>query len=320
MKDFDIRANSYLNLMKENQSLNEFIGSAVQELEKVFIEEEIEAVVVHGDTGSTLAASLASYNLRLPVFHVEAGLRSHDLNNPFPEEMNRKLVSQLASFHFAPTERAVENLVTEGIKKEKVFQVGNTIVDVVTEVIKNHAQEITNRHEKFLEIGHRNNVLITVHRRENHKYISTLSNVLMQLSSAFPDTGFWIPVHPNPNVKVHLDFLKGKHKNLHVIEPLEYLDFLALAQISDFIVTDSGGVQEEATVLGKFCFVLRDFTERPELIEAGLGRLLRFEKEEVISAVSESLGTPAIIKEFKSPFGDGQTSKRIIEILKIELA
>jgi UDP-N-acetylglucosamine 2-epimerase (non-hydrolysing) len=316
LQDFDIVADAHLELMKTNQSLNEFISRAILELEKIFIEEHIQAVLVHGDTGTALAAALTGYNLGIPVFHVEAGLRSHDLNNPFPEEMNRRIISQLATLHFTPTIQACKNLLSEGVDSSKIHNVGNTIVDVVGRVIDTHVEEVREREKKFLEYRHKKNVLITVHRRENHKNMSILVETLKALAIALPFVGFWIPVHPNPNVKIHLEGLKNKLNNLHIIEPLDYIDFLSLANLSEFIITDSGGVQEEATVLGKFCIVLRDFTERPELIEGGFGKLLKFNTDEILTEVIELVSKPNKVITRGSPFGDGQSSRRIVDLLK----
>lgn len=316
LKDFQIEPKVSLGLMKPNQTLNSYLSSAIAALEKALLTEAIDFTMVHGDTGTALAGALASYNLKIPVFHVEAGLRSYDLENPYPEEMNRKLISQLATLHFSPTDVATQNLIHEGISRSQIHQVGNTIVDVVHTVLKKYehqleSNEISNHFEKYSR-----NILFTVHRRENHKNLSTLTSALEELALRHRDVGMWIPVHPNPNVRNHLMTLKGKYPNLHLMEPLEYLDFMSAMMHCSLLVTDSGGVQEEATVLGKYCLVLRETTERPELIRDGFGELVKFEKEEIIQKISDRLVLSSHNVGAASPFGDGKALERIRLVLR----
>lgn len=320
LEDFRIQPHCSLGLMKPNQSLNTFLSNALNALEGVLTQEKIDYVMVHGDTGTALAGALASYNLRIPVIHIEAGLRSRDRNNPFPEEMNRRLVSQIASYNFAPTELARDNLLAEGVTSEKIFVVGNTIVDVVINALNKYDNRL-----KVLPIVEqfkhfRKNVLFTVHRRENHKNMDEFARTLETLAKSSDSLGLWVPVHPNPNVRGKLVHLKGKYKNLHIIEPLDYLNFLAAEKFSDLIVTDSGGIQEESTVLGKYCLVLRDTSERPELISSGWGELIQFESQVINSRIFEVLDNPEKFQGEGSPFGDGNTGPQIQRILETELS
>lgn len=319
LEDFSIQPHFSLGLMKPNQSLNSYLSNALSALEGALAEQNIDLVMVHGDTGTALAGALASYNLHIPVIHIEAGLRSHDLNNPFPEEMNRRLISQIATYNFAPTEIARANLLAEGVPNERIFVVGNTIVDVVNNVLSKYDDQLTNlpivdQFKKFEK-----NVLFTVHRRENHKNMEVLATTLELLANFSEFLGLWVPVHPNPNVRGKLIHLKEKYPNLHIMEPLDYLSFLAAEKYSDLIVTDSGGIQEESTVLGKYCLVLRDTTERPELIFSGWGELIKFDSESIKTRIIEVLKDLEKFKGGTSPFGDGNTGLRIQEILEAEL-
>lgn len=319
LEDFDIQPHCSLALMKPNQTLNTYLSNAISALEVALAEQRIDYALVHGDTGTALAGALASYNLQIPLIHIEAGLRSRDVNNPFPEEMNRKLVSQIATYNFAPTEIARENLLAEGVPSEKIYVVGNTIVDVVKNVLSRY-----DRHLKDLPIveqfkKYERNVLFTVHRRENHKNMDEFARTLESLVTISDSLGLWVPVHPNPNVREKLVYLKGKYPNLHILEPLEYLSFLAAEKYTDLIVTDSGGIQEESTVLRKYCIVLRDTTERPELVSSGWGELIKFDSQSIKSRIIEVLDNLEKFKGETSPFGDGTSGLRIQEILEAEL-
>lgn len=316
LRDHDLFPNFSLGLMKQNQSLNSFISSAISEISKLLEEKKYSAIVVHGDTGTTLAAALSAFNLHIPVFHVEAGLRSNDLNNPFPEEMNRRLVSQLSTLHFTPTARATMNLRKEGIPSDRILEVGNTIVDIVLDVLSQNKDRLESSIfvKKFKQFE--KNILITVHRRENHAKMGELVKAIEFLATRFANVGFWIPVHPNPNVAVVLKPLANLAPNVMTLPPLDYFDLLAAMSNCNFIVTDSGGIQEESTVIKKYCLVLRDFTERPELIESHMGELVAFERQSIISTITRELDNPTAIISESSPFGDGKSSKRICEIIE----
>jgi UDP-N-acetylglucosamine 2-epimerase len=282
----------------------------------MIFENNLDAAVVHGDTATALSVALASYNRNIPIFHVEAGLRSHDLQNPFPEEMNRRLISQLASFNFAPTQNAKNNLLAENIENSKIEVTGNTIVDALFNFINQNTlrieqSEFTNSFKK-----HDKNILMTVHRRENHKNIERFALTLKELAPRFPSVGFWLPVHPNPNVKNVLSSLENLIPNLHILPPLGYPDFVAALLKSDLVITDSGGVQEESISLNKRCLVLRESTERPEVITSGLGKLVNFDSRNFINEVEYFLGLPAVGGERTCPFGDGNASSKIIATIE----
>lgn len=315
LEDFSIHPQHSLGLMRPNQTLNSYLSSAISAIENKLVEERIDYVMVHGDTGTALAGALAAFNMKIPVIHIEAGLRSFDLNNPFPEEMNRKLISQLTSIHFAPTENARKNLLAEGINSKDIYVVGNTIVEVVNNVIQkySHRLEACKITSKFPNYD--KNILITVHRRENHVNMDELVSTLEDLSSKHSNWGFWAPVHPNPNVKKKLDSLKNKKPNLHIVDPLDYLEFTAAMKNCDLIVTDSGGVQEEATVLKKYCLVLRKTTERPEVVTSGYGELVPFFKNDIEAKVEQAVLNNLIGLASIPPFGSGDTSLRIRETL-----
>jgi UDP-N-acetylglucosamine 2-epimerase (non-hydrolysing) len=315
LREFKIKPDISFGLMRPNQSLNTFLSSAILALERKLSEERIDYVIVHGDTGTALAGAIAAYNLRIPVAHLEAGLRSHDLENPFPEEMNRKLISQLASLHFSPTPVATENLRREGIPNSHIREVGNTIVDVVQGIIRKYSEDL----ESTKLVGefrkYEKNILFTIHRRENHKNMPILVDTLEELAQVNPSFGIWVPVHPNPNVKSHLTKLDNLYPNLHILEPLDYLDFISAIMHCSLVITDSGGVQEEATVLKRYCLVLRETTERPELLASGWGELVKFTKSEILERVYEQLVKGEISNSKKSPFGDGHTLERIRKVL-----
>jgi UDP-N-acetylglucosamine 2-epimerase (non-hydrolysing) len=315
LEDFQIIPKYSLELMIPNQALNTFLSTAIGTLHSVLSAEDIDCTIVHGDTSTALAAAIASFNLKIPVAHVEAGLRSYDLENPFPEEMNRRIISQLAKYHFSPTELSSGNLLKEGIKSEYIYTVGNTIVDVINLVRIKYKFEledtwIVNEFKKY-----KKNVIFTVHRRENHGKLEILADVLDLLAKTNGNWGLWVPLHPNPNVRKKLTFLAERHPNLRLIEPLEYLDFISALMKCDLVVTDSGGIQEEATVLGKYCVVLRKTTERPELLSSGWGELTDFSKEKIMGSISKVLSDSFSLPEASSPFGDGMSSARIISQL-----
>ena len=318
LHDHEMRPTYSLGLMRPNQGLNSFLSSAISALGTILVENDYSGVIVHGDTATALASSLAAYNVNVPVFHVEAGLRTFDLENPFPEEMNRRLISQLATLHFAPTDRARMNLEAEGIAPESIHQVGNTIVDIVNQTRYENKDRISSSEviSKFSQFEQ--NVLVTVHRRENHDKLFELVKALRLLCKANPKVGFWIPVHPNPNVVRELSTLKTFAPNLKLVPPMDYFDFLAAMLHSNFLVTDSGGVQEEATVIKKYCLVLRDFTERPELIESGMGQLVEFTSQKIAHAVEKQLNYPSNVNSIESPFGDGNAAERICSILRAQ--
>ncbi len=314
--DFD------LAVMKKNQTPNEVASKVLAKFDKLLDSEKPDLILVQGDTTTTLAGALAGFNRRIPVGHVEAGLRSGNLQSPFPEEMNRRVVSQIASFHFAATANNRANLLAEGIPSDRVFVTGNPVVDSLKSIIKTKpADRITTLIEKTK--GTRR-ILLTTHRRESFGE-TMLGNleVIRDFVLKHRDVSLIFPVHPNPNVRsVTSETLSGVER-VHLIDPVDYVDFIALMKASWMIVSDSGGVQEEAPTLGKPLLVLRENTERPEAIHAGIaklvggspGRLKRLlEENHAIDTWTRS------VKEIANPFGDGTAAKKIVKIIESKMA
>jgi UDP-N-acetylglucosamine 2-epimerase (non-hydrolysing) len=270
------------------------ISAAAAEL---FAEHKFSKIVVQGDTTTAWALSLIGFYNRIKIAHVEAGLRTFDLDNPFPEEANRALIAQIAWLNFAPTARAKKNLEESGAKN--IHMVGNTVVDAVNLIKEQHG----------LDDIHRNNkVLVTLHRRENHQIMEHLFKEINSLAVSYPDLEFVLPIHPNPNVRKHREILKAK--NVHVIEPVGYLEMLELIAASRAIITDSGGLQEEASCFNKRVLIARETTERPELVDVGLGKLVG---KEIVSNFGWALDP--VTELSNSPFGDGKASERIVGLL-----
>jgi UDP-N-acetylglucosamine 2-epimerase (non-hydrolysing) len=298
-----------LNLMRPGQGLASFIGAALPQLEKILQHWRPQAVLVQGDTGTTLAAALAAYYQHIPVGHVEAGLRSFDQENPFPEEANRTLVSRIATWHFAPTPLAAANLFAEGIASTKVFVTGNTVVDALYDLLGIKPGEVIP-----LPIER---VMITAHRRENFgPPLREICAALKPLARRHPEVEWIFPVHPNPEVKRLVKLHLGRPPaNLHLVKPLAYPEFIRLLAQSRLAVTDSGGVQEEAAVLGIPLIVMRAITERPEALGNG-GLLVPPNRRVLVEKVSALLAKKNQPRKIRvSPFGDGQASARIVQAL-----
>lgn len=299
-----------LNLMVHDQSPSGFTASAIQALDQVFAEQNIDGVIVQGDTSTAVAGALAGFYSRIPVFHVEAGLRSGNINNPFPEEANRRIIGQLASLSFAPTTESVQNLLASGIDSKNIVLSGNTIVDSLFEILKNldrlPASSTDTAREDYSDY-----VLCTAHRRENHEHLGQLIDALEILAKEMPNICFWVPVHPNPNVAREFDRLRGFSKNLVLMPPVNHQEFVRLLNRSDLVLSDSGGVQEEAVSLGKKILVLRETTERPEVLSSGLGQLVKFNTEAIVDAVTSNLSQKSSGPKGSNPFGDGNASSRI---------
>ena len=325
---FDLRPDVDLGLMSADQDLVEIAGKIVLEVGRVLREMQPDLVVVQGDTTTAVAAALAAFYAGVDTAHVEAGLRSGDDRAPWPEEMNRKVISTIARFHFAPTEEARANLVREGIDPERVFVTGNTVVDALqkatstmsddTEVKQRLARQFS-----FLD-ERRRLILVTGHRRESFGApIRSVCEALAELTRDDDDIEVIYPVHLNPNVQKPVRSILGGSDRIHLIEPVDYLSFVHLMMRSDFILTDSGGVQEEAPYLGKAVLVTRDITERPEGVAAGNVRIVGTEREQIVSEAKELLHNPthrAAMSQSRSPYGDGQASRRIAEILRSSLS
>ncbi len=318
-----------LNIMKKDQDLIDITTNILLGLRKVFESIIPDFIFVHGDTTSSLATSLAAFYYKVPVCHVEAGLRTHNIHSPWPEEMNRSLTARLAWQHFSPTELSKNNLILEGIDKNSVFVTGNTVIDAlfsITNKLKNNAKlraiSLTKIHEagyKFNEINFKKVVLITGHRRENFgQGFINICKAIKKLSETYPEVDFVYPVHPNPNIKDVITqlFANNDLKNIYFIKPLDYLSFVHLMSISYIILTDSGGIQEEAPSLKIPVLVMRDTTERPEALTSGSIKLVGTNFEKIIKEVSTLLNDRNYYEQFVSvdnPYGDGSASLKILK-------
>ncbi len=312
MRVFDIKADFDLNLMRPNQALPEFLQHSVHELNRVIAKVRPQMTVVQGDTITAAAAALASYYARVPVAHVEAGLRSHDRNNPFPEEANRLIIDQVSDLLFVPTRLAARNLEKEGCPRSRILITGNTVIDSLRRSLK-----LIDRRMECCKIPKgKKLVLLTLHRRESFgKTLEGILKALKEVVEANEHVYMVYPVHPNPNVKGPVHKLM-KHPRIKLIEPLDYLPFLSLMSRSDLIVTDSGGVQEEAPALNKPVIVLREKTERSEAIIAGCARRVGTSYEEIIREIKPAAQRLEMSCSAGADiFGDGRASERITKAI-----
>ena len=314
---FEITPDIDLNLMQPNQTLADLTARALTTLTGVFAERRPAMVLLQGDTTTVMAAALAAFYSRIPIGHVEAGLRTFDRQNPFPEEINRRIASTLADLHFAPTERARANLLREGVAPESVFVTGNTIVDALRRLPL--TADFTTAALRHLPLAGRRLIVVTAHRRENHGApLRDICRALRRLAEKFTDVEIVYPVHLNPNVRQVVNADLGGMPAIHLIDPLPYPDLLRLLARSELILTDSGGIQEEAPSLRKPVLVLRETTERPEVIEVGAGKLVGTDTDRIVAAASQLLTDRAAYERMinvVNPFGDGQAAKRIVKIL-----
>ncbi|HEY0462121.1 MAG TPA: UDP-N-acetylglucosamine 2-epimerase (non-hydrolyzing) [Pyrinomonadaceae bacterium] len=319
LKMLEIETDFDLRVMKKNQTPNEVCSRILAKLDKILAEEKPDLILVQGDTTTTLAGALAGFNRRIPVGHIEAGLRSGNLYSPFPEELNRRLVSQIASLHFAATERNRRNLLAEDVATEKVFVTGNTVVDTLAHILKNLTPDakIT---DLIKETEGLKRILLTTHRRESFgAQMSGNLKVLREFVEKRKDVCLFFPVHPNPNVRAATDEILARCERVFLLEPLGYKDFIALMQSVWLIVSDSGGIQEEAPSLGKPLFVLRENTERPEAIRAGVAKLVGGNPQVLKRMLDEIYSVETWIKSVKqisNPFGDGRAAERIVRVIE----
>jgi UDP-N-acetylglucosamine 2-epimerase (non-hydrolysing) len=317
---FGIEPEYDLDLMRPGQDLSAITGSVLEGLKGVLEEAAPDYVLVHGDTTTTMAASLAAYYARVPVGHVEAGLRTGDIYSPWPEEMNRRLTGSIATLHFAPTEAARANLQREGVDDARIAVTGNTVIDaLLTMVERARAGGEGEFSERFEGIDlDRRLVLVTGHRRENFGGgFERICQALAELART-PDVEIVYPVHLNPNVQEPVHRILGSLPNVHLIAPQEYLPFLFLMDRAHLIITDSGGIQEEAPSLGKPVLVMRDTTERPEAVEAGTVRLVGTDAKVIVDAARTLLEDEDEYRSMSfahNPYGDGAASKRIADAL-----
>ena len=311
---FNINPDYDLNLMKSNQTLTSITANVLEELNTVINEVKPDIVLVHGDTTTTLSASLVAFYNQCKVGHVEAGLRTYNKYSPYPEEINRQVTGVIADLHFAPTNESKKNLIKEGKCESDIYVTGNTAIDTLKTTVKsNYTNEIIDK------IGNDRIILLTAHRRENLG--DTMKNMFLAIKKIveeFNDVQVVYPVHLNPKVRDVADEILGDNKKIHLIEPLNVVDFHNFMEKSYIIMTDSGGIQEEAPSLGKPVLVLRDTTERPEGVEAGTLKLVGTNKDNIYEATKELLTDKELYKAMSTalnPYGDGFASKYIVDII-----
>jgi UDP-N-acetylglucosamine 2-epimerase (non-hydrolysing) len=315
---FGIKPDHDLNIMRENQDLYHITGAVLNQLQPVLHREKPDVVVVQGDTTTTFASSLAAFYQKIPVGHVEAGLRTWDRFNPYPEEINRQLTTRVTDHHFAPTEWAKQNLIREGVYEDRIHVTGNTVIDALLRIVDRKFR-FTSAPLSTIDFA-RKVVVLTSHRRENFgPPMEGVFTACREVIRSNPDTELVYPVHPNPNVTAAAAKIFGGEPRVHLIEPLDYVTFVQLMSRSYLILTDSGGVQEEAPSLGKPVLVLRTTTERPEGIEAGTAKLVGTDPARIIEEADRLLTQPAAYKamaEVVNPYGDGMAAGRIADVLQ----
>jgi UDP-N-acetylglucosamine 2-epimerase (non-hydrolysing) len=317
---FEIVPDHDLDIMKPGQDLFDVTSSVLQGMKWVLAEEKPDVVLVHGDTTTTMATTLAAFYLQIPVGHVEAGLRTHDIYSPFPEEVNRQITGRVAAYHFAPTEQARQNLLAEQIPDEKIIVTGNTVIDALLSVVEKarampFSKELLKQLPFLAEEQNHQMVLVTGHRRENFgQGFEEICQALHDLAKMYPEVQIVYPVHLNPNVREPVNRILSNVDNIHLIEPQDYLPFVKLMDASHLILTDSGGIQEEAPSLGKPVLVMRNTTERPEAVEAGTVKLVGADRDKIVQAVDLLLTDESVYKAMArahNPYGDGLASERI---------
>lgn len=316
---FGINPSRDLAIMSKNQSLNEIVAKVIEGIDEVYEELEPDAVIVQGDTSTVMGAAVAAFNRKIPVVHVEAGLRSGDINSPFPEEANRKLTSQIATLHLAPTHESKQNLVRENLPVRDIVVTGNSVIDALLHTVQRPVEFSDPALSEVISAG-RPLVLVTTHRRENlGSAMENIGRAVATLASKYPDHQFVLPAHKNPLVReTVLPHLEGL-ENVLVTEPLVYAEFTHLIKAAKIVLTDSGGVQEEAPSLGKPVLVMRENTERPEAVEAGTVRLIGTEYDRIVSEVSnlvEDSTHYASMANAVNPYGDGRAATRTVAALE----
>ena len=318
---FGIRPDYDLAVMQANQDLFGLTARLLQGLQPVLASDPPDAILVQGDTTTAFAAALAAYYLRIPTGHVEAGLRSGDPYNPFPEEINRRLTTHIARWHFAPTARAADNLRREGIAAERIVVTGNTIVDAIHSILTR--LEPRDDVSRFLPedlIHGRRLILVTGHRRESFgEGLRNICKALRAIADAYDDVVIFYPVHLNPHVQAPVKHILGNHPRILLTEPLDYFEFVRVMRRAFLIITDSGGIQEEAPSLGIPVLVVRDTTERPEGVEAGVSRLVGTQSERIVAAAAQLLTDDLAYRRMvapSNPYGDGHAAESIVDYLE----
>lgn len=326
---FQITPQYDLNIMQKGQDLYDVTSRVLLGMRPVLQKEQPDVVLVHGDTTTSMASALAAFYQQIPVGHVEAGLRTHDIYSPWPEEMNRQMTSRIATYHFAPTSLSKENLLKEGISENHIYVTGNTVIDALHLMVKQ-------LHIDWHQPQPRKSVLITGHRRENFgEGFLHVCQAIKTLAQKYPKVDFIYPVHPNPNVRKAILEVFGVSEvaqtsqlneldnssisNLKFIEPLDYVEFVTMMAKSTLVLTDSGGIQEEAPGLGKPVLVMRDTTERPEAVDAGTVRLVGTDQQKIVDEVSRLLDDDDWYHQMShavNPYGDGHACQRILDVLR----
>lgn len=332
---FDIIPDYDLDIMQPGQDLYDVTSRVLLGMRDVFADSRPDIVLVHGDTSTSTAAALASFYAHIPVGHVEAGLRTHNAYSPWPEEMNRQITSRIATWHFAPTEESRSNLIAEGISEESVIVTGNTVIDALHQVVGRMDSDWTMNEalrQTLADSGYdvsrisdgKRLVLVTGHRRENFgDGFMNICHALKELAQKYPSVDFVYPMHLNPNVRKPIAevFPEGEseYDNIFFIEPLEYLSFVYLMKLSSVVLTDSGGIQEEAPGLGKPVLVMRDVTERPEALAAGTVKLVGTSRDDIVTELSRLLEDTSAYERMSNavnPYGDGKACARIVDRLR----
>lgn len=315
---FDLEADFESQVDRSDNSLNGLTSQIVKSTSDVLTESKPDLVIVQGDTASAFAGAVASFNLQIPVAHLEAGLRTNNLGSPFPEEAYRQMVSRISVLNMCPTSSNKENLLGEGIDSKSIMITGNTVVDafsVIQQKIEDGEIEVALPNDLPSE----NIVLVTTHRRENlEQGIGEIATAIAELAESYPELNFVIPMHPNPAVRAKIIPILGSKTNVYLLEPLGYPEFITVLSKSKFVLTDSGGVQEEAPILGIPVLVMRENTERPEGISAGGVRLVGANKSQIIDLVTELMSNDQTLKSMaqaSNPYGDGKASDRCISMI-----
>jgi UDP-N-acetylglucosamine 2-epimerase (non-hydrolysing) len=321
---FEIVPDYDLDIMQPGQDLFDVTNNVLLGMKKIITDVKPDVVLVHGDTTTSMATSLAAYYLQIPVGHVEAGLRTHNIYSPFPEEVNRQVTARIAAYHFAPTELAKQNLLSEQISNDKITITGNTVIDALLSVVEKSrelpfAEKLLQQLPFLHKIQAHKLVLVTGHRRENFgQGFENICQALHELATMHPEIYFVYPVHLNPNVREPVNRILSKTDNVYLIEPQDYLPFVKLMDDSYIILTDSGGIQEEAPSLGKPVLVMRDTTERPEAVESGTVKLVGVDCEKIVETVNLLLSDEKTYNKMSrshNPYGDGKASERILNRL-----
>jgi UDP-N-acetylglucosamine 2-epimerase (non-hydrolysing) len=324
---FEIVPDYDLDIMKPGQDLFDVTINVLSGMKQVLSEEQPDVVLVHGDTTTTMATSMAAFYLNIPVGHVEAGLRTYNIHSPFPEEFNRQITTKITQFHFAPTENARQNLLNEQVMEQQIYVTGNTVIDALFSMVEkarvaDYSDDILEQIQ-FLSREKDNLpriILVTGHRRENFgQGFEGVCRALRDIALENSDVQIIYPVHLNPNVREPVNRILSNINNIHLVEPMEYLSFIKLMDASYLILTDSGGIQEEAPSLGKPVLVMRDTTERPEAVEAGTVKLVGTDEKEIVRVVNQLLTNKKVYKNMSkahNPYGDGHASQAICDVLE----